>query len=386
MRNEEGMPAARDARLQAEASSRVAPIALLGRQDQPTDGVRDYCAQLQEAFARRGERLAGAEMRWDTQGWLRAAGKIWKESRAWRGRWVLLQYTALMWSRRGFPAGALAVLWILRLRGARLCVVFHDVRNDLTHGWKQRLRVPCQYWTMRKAFRWAACAVLTVPAKQVPWLPRNSERAVFVPVGANLPEENHESRAGNTGDAAPRTTATVAVFGVTGGTANSEEAEEISYVTKRVRAKLAGVRLMVLGRGSSEAEAALRKHLDGSGVELSVLGLLPAGEVRRKLAAASALLCVRGHISSRRGSAIAGIACGLPIVGYRGPETAFPITEAGVLLVDRGDRDALAEALGRVLADQTLHDELRQRSLAAEQKYFSWDAIAEQFARALAEH
>ena len=94
-------------------ASPIAPIALLGREDLPTDGVRDYCLQLSRAFARRGEHLDVAEVRRETQGWLRAVGQLWRESRAWKGRWVLLQYTSLMWSRRGFPVGALAVLGIL---------------------------------------------------------------------------------------------------------------------------------------------------------------------------------------------------------------------------------------------------------------------------------
>jgi len=81
--------------------------------------------------------------------------------------------------------------------------------------------------------------------------------------------------------------------------------------------------------------------------------------------------------------AIAGIACGLPIVGYRGGETAFPITDAGILLVDPGDRVGIAEALTRVLCDAKFRDEMRQRSLAAGQRDFSWDAIAEQFLLAL---
>src|SRR5450631_4206495 len=102
-------------------------ILLLGRRDQPTDGVRDYCEQLSQAFARRGDRLEIAELRWDTEGWLRVGWRFWRQSKSWAGSWVLFQYTALMWSQRGFPFGALAVLWILKFRGVRICVVFHDV-------------------------------------------------------------------------------------------------------------------------------------------------------------------------------------------------------------------------------------------------------------------
>ena len=45
-------------------------------------------------------------------------------------------------------------------------------------------------------------------------------------------------------------------------------------------------------------------------------------------------LFARKPIPSRRGSAIAGIACGLPLIAYTGAETATPITDADVILVD----------------------------------------------------
>ncbi len=371
----------RDATVAAKPSVGSAHVALLGRLDMPTDGVRDYCQHLSEAFARCGEVLEIAEVRWESQGWLEGIGRLWRESRKWRRRWMLFQYTALMWSRRGFPVGAIAVLWILKMRGAKICVVFHDIRYDRARGWKQRVRVAFQYRTMRLALRWATRGVLTVPAEQVPWLPKNSAKSAFIPVGANLPK---------TGEQAPNRptrrsgVATIAVFGITEGPQGQREAAAISYLIKKVIAKTPELRVLVMGRGSTEAEDALRGALEGSGVQVSVLGLLAAEKVRQNLAQADVLLCIRGHISSRRGSAIAGIACGLPIVGYRGEETAFPITEAGVLLAENGDRDGVADALCRVLTDDKLREELRRRSAAAEQQYFSWDAIAAQFLRVLA--
>ena len=143
------------------------------------------------------------------------------------------------------------------------------------------------------------------------------------------------------------------------------------------------MRLLAIGRGTEVFEGALRQALNGSGIELSMLGLMPAENLVQALAGAQVLICVRGHVSSRRGSAIAGIVCGVPIVGYRGVETGFPITEAGVKLVDQYDREGLAEALAQVLTDEKLSGELRQRSEVAARKYFSWDAIASQFVSAM---
>jgi glycosyltransferase involved in cell wall biosynthesis len=98
---------------------------------------------------------------------------------------------------------------------------------------------------------------------------------------------------------------------------------------------------------------------------------------------ADALLCVRGHLSTRRTTGIAGIACGLPVIGYEGGETGYPMTEAGAVLVPDGDREALARALARVLVEEDLWRTLHQRNLSAHERFFSWDAIARCYMRVL---
>lgn len=354
----------------------LACVALLGRQDEPTDGVRDYCELLSQAFARRGMQLDTVALRWDVDGWRKALGTLWKASRGWSGRIILLQYTALMWSRRGFPVGALAALAILKIRGARVCVVFHDAGYARARGALRQLRVAFQNFTIRTMFRGAEIPVLTVPASQLDWLPRRSERAVFIPVGANLAPAALRRR-----ESLPKVP-TVAVFGVTGGEHIETESEAIAHVILRVAAGMPSVRLNVFGRGASEAEGPLRSRLAGKNVETTVEGVLRADEVRERLCRADVLLFVRGQVSSRRGSAIAGIACGLPVAGYRGRETAAPIDEAGVVLVENGNQDALAQALRRILSDKKLYDELCHRSAVVAERDFSWDAIACKFADA----
>jgi glycosyltransferase involved in cell wall biosynthesis len=355
-------------------------VALLGRLDQPTDGVRDYCVHLSQAFARRGVRMDIVQLRWKNEGWIKTLASLWRQSRAWKNHFVFLQYTALMWSRRGFPAGALAVLAILKWRGVRLGVVFHDVRYEPARGVLRRFRIACQNFAIRAAYRCAELPVLTVPVTHLSSLPRNTSRAVFIPVGANFPTD------GATSIRTSRSSApTIAVYGVTGGAHIEPEVRDIAYAIKRALTKVSQLRLVVFGRNALEAEPALRRELAGANVAVSVFGVLPAEEVRERLTESDVLLFVRGHISSRRGSAIAGIVCGLPVVGYRGAETAAPISEAGVLLVDQNDRGALAEALIRVLSDAQLYGDLRERNAAVTAKHVSWDAIAAQFTRAMAD-
>lgn len=361
-----------------EIASPIKAVALLGRRDQPTDGVYDYCEYLSAAFARRSDCLDVVELRWDVHAWRRTLLNLWSRSRSWKNRPVLLQYTALMWSARGFPVGALAVIAILKWRGVRLGVVFHDVDYQRANGIIRQIRVVCQKFCIRTAFRCAEFPILTVPASQIPWLPRNAKRATFIPVGANFPPASVTSK--STDLPAVRT---VAVFGVTGDAQVAVETRDIAHAMKQAAATGLKLRLDVFGRNAIEAEPALRKELGDAGISLSVAGVLSAEEVRAHLCEADVLLFVRGPISSRRGSALAGIVCGTPVVGYRGAETAPPITEAGVVLVAINDSAALAKALAAVLTDTQLNQRLREQNSAVTAGYLSWDAIALQFAGAL---
>lgn len=355
-------------------------ILLLGRRDQPTDGVADYCEKLREAGSPRGISFEAVQLPWFENGWAPALAGLRSAAADWRNRWVLLQFTTLAWSRRGFPLRAPRVLSVLRQCGARPGVVFHDFYPLPGAGIVGRIREYCQLRVLRELYARSDLAVFPVPLNKVAWLPIRREKAVFIPVGSNFPEL--ACRVENK-DALSQAVSTVAVFGFTGGVRGAEEVEDIAYALRCVQSKGVRLRLMAIGRGSSEFEGSLRKVLNGSGIEISVLGLMPADDLAGALATAQVLLCVRGYVSTRRGNAIAAIACGLPVVGYRGAETAFPITEAGVKLVEPRDRDRLGQSLAEVLTDEKLYGELRRRSEAATQKYFCWDAIATQFANAM---
>ncbi len=172
----------------------------------------------------------------------------------------------------------------------------------------------------------------------------------------------------------------VAVFGITGGESGRKEIENIVEAVRFAASRVGNLRLIVLGRNAQSAEEELRKRLRDSAVELHVLGVLSAGDVERSLSDSDVLLFVRGHISTRRGSAIAGIACGLPVVAFEGPETAAPITEAGLALFSPLRKGDLGDVLVRVLEDEHYRASLAQRSWLAQRQYFSWQAIAARYA------
>jgi glycosyltransferase involved in cell wall biosynthesis len=352
-------------------------IGLLGRLDRPTDALRDYCLRLSEALGRRGVVFTLREARWERDGWIRTLWSLWKEGRAWQGQWLLVQYTGLMWSRHGFPLAVPLLLGLLKARGCRVAVVFHDVRAGLYKRWIHRRQLDVQYWVMRTAYRLAERSVITIPLDRVPWLPADSRKAVFIPVGANIPSVQDLGL--ETCTRAATAQKTVAVFGVSSWrVAQQQEVQDVAHAVQIAAKRFPDLRLLVMGRGAEEAAPRLRESLNGCGASLDVRGILPDAEVSRLLASSDVFLFARGSLSTRRGSGLAAIACGVPLVAYQGEETAFPVTEAGVLLVPEGDRDALASALLRVLSDDSLRQSLRERNLRAQQEWFSWEPIANQ--------
>jgi len=360
--------------------SRQRIIALLGKRDTPTDAVEEYCRHLGEALEAHDYVLAVERVNWDTRGWASALRRLRRHARRWRGTWVLVQYTALAWSARGFPLRFLRVLKILKAAGVRIGVVYHDVEPFGGKRVIDRVRRGAQLRTMRGALRLVEAAILTVPAEKLSWFGKPQANIHFIPVGANLSISNATvARARVAGDGK----LAIAVYGITGGEAGRKEIEETASALRIVAPRVKNLALIVFGRNSKDAEAELREALSGIDVEIHVMGVLTEEAVAKTLALSDVLLFLRGPISSRRGSAIAGIACGLPVIARQGPETAPPITEAGLALYSPQRKDDLGEVLLRVLQDEHYRAELAQRSWSAQRQYFSWHAIAKRYADVL---
>jgi len=291
-----------------------------------------------------------------------------------------VQYTALAWSARGFPLRFPRVLKSLKAAGAGVAVVFHDIEPYSGTRVIDGLRRRVQLHVMLKALGLSDAAVFTVPMEKVSWIKHEPGKGRFIPVGANLPTSSEaNSRKGVSMDGK----LSVAVFGVTGGEAGRREIETIVEAVRFAAARVGNLRLIVLGRNAQSAEAELTNRLHDSPVELHVLGVLPGEDVVRSLSASDVLLFVRGHISTRRGSAIAGIACGLPVIAFEGSETAPPITEAGLAFFSPQRKGDLGNVLLRVLEDEHYRTSLTQRSLLAQRQYFSWRVIAARYAEFL---
>lgn len=357
-------------------------IALLGRKDEPTDAVEQYCGYLGTALRTHDFQLEMCRVPWEIHGWAEALNLLRLQAAPWRGRWVLVQYTALAWSSRGFPFKFLRVLKTLKSAGARVAVVFHDPEPFRGPRLVEHLRTRVQLYIMRRALADAELAVFTIPSEKISWLAGSSSRVHFIPVGPNLPIPVPPENALNSSSQS-QGVPTIGVFTITGGEHGARETRVILAAVRHASEKVGKLRLSVFGRHAELREAALREGLKNMPVEISAEGILDDQQVIEHICTADVLLFVRGAITSGRSSAIAGIACGVPMIAYGGNQTAWPVTDAGVLFVAPGNPAELRDALVRVLSEPELRASLHRRNNQVYREHFSWPAIAARFAALL---
>src|SRR5205814_4109488 len=189
-------------------------------------------------------------------GWPASLNALRLQAESWRGVWVMVQYTSLAWSARGFPGRFFRVLRILRKAGARIAVVFHDAEPFSGSRLVDRFRRAVQFRVMRGAVALSDRAVLTVPVARLSWLQDSLATVLFIPVGANLPqpplEQDHDLL---------HDPPTIAVYSITGGAPGDRETDEIIRVVRYASAKSGKLRLHVFGRHAEVRENALRTGL-----------------------------------------------------------------------------------------------------------------------------
>jgi len=349
-------------------------IALLGRKDTPTDAVEEYCKYLGHSLNEHDFDLQIRRVPWEKHGWQDALHALELQAAGWKGTWVLIQYTALAWSARGFPLRFRKVLKILRRAGARVAIVFHDVLPFSSSRIIDQCRQQVQKRIMLQALNSADLAIFTVPPEKLSWVASIPNKAAFIPVGPNLPIPEIIDPAGL------KEILTVGVFSITGGDSGSRETQTILEVVRDAIPRIGKIRLLVFGRHAELREQDLRCGLQALPVDLTVEGVLSDQEVVKRFRACDVMLFVRQAISSRRSSAIAGIACGVPMIAYSGEETAPPITDAGVLLVSPSSTQELKDGLFRLLSDAELRKQLATLNRSVYQDHFAWSAIAAKFA------
>lgn len=257
---------------------------------------------------------------------------IWRTGRAWK-KFAAPRRLLLQWVPQGFGCRGvnlpfcLWLWWRTAVRGDELEIMFHEVRVGWAGSVGQRLASLIQrlmVWVLTHAAGklWMATLI---------WKPLlNSARkpAVWLPVPANVPgtaSASHVSAARQR--FAPGDALLIGHF----GTGSPLHMPLLIEVARELLARNANARLLLIGEVSGEQRtfhAALPEAAD----RIFSTGPLPAGQVAAALEACDLVLQLYvDGVSTRRGSVMAALANGCPLVTTRGIATEPLWLETGAL-------------------------------------------------------
>jgi glycosyltransferase involved in cell wall biosynthesis len=345
----------------------VATSAFAEDDERTVDGVVDHARHLVCALDNVGATSELIAMNWRESGVLTAAIRVLRALWLHRPRRFLIHYSQLAWSRRGLPFGLLLLVAACRVF-APGCVWVHDPDRVSTRRLlRHRLASAVKGVGLRSATRIAGMSVVSVEPSRIYWAKgviRN--RLAFCASPSNVGHAQWNP---------PSDMFTVACFGIDVDVVH-REGPPISHVAEELARLIGPFRLRVLGTSRANRTESFVEHLQMVGVECDAPGYLEADAVAERLATSHAYLAARGPLSSRSGALAAALACGLPIVGYAGAETGFPVNQAGVVFVGSGDAKLLAEALAALSGDVARQAELSRRSSQAAAASMSWSDVA----------
>lgn len=272
-----------------------------------------------------------------------------------------------------------------RLRGwaarPRVLVTAHDLLEP--YLWPKA--GPARRWVTRRLLADADAAVVTNQEDLTQAAARLGVRAALIPIGSNIavaPPPGYDRLAWRARLGVGPDQPLLAYFGMI------SRSKGIETLLEALEQLPPALRLLLIG-GPSPAPhdqtyaAQIRRRIAARGLEarVAITGHCPAPEVSAHLLAAdAAALPFADGATFRRGSLLAALAHGVPVVTTHppgGPQAAAPELADGahVLLVQPGDAAGLAAALGRLLASPALAERLSVagRSLA---RQFAWETIA----------
>ncbi|MCI0669632.1 MAG: glycosyltransferase, partial [Myxococcaceae bacterium] len=278
---------------------------------------------------------------------------------------LLVQYVPHAFGRGGL--NVVFAAWLAVQRRAELWVMFHEVSMPWSWGpgglqaGIQRVMAAMLARRARRIFvstpAWAPRLTMRRGGVALEWLPVPSN--VIGPAGETAREAARSRVPGEAG--AP----VVGHFGTFGEGIGGP----LHLVLRLVAEAHPTVRFMLLGRGSRTFHARLLRDVPTLTGRIIALGGLPPEELAPHLAACDLMLQpYPDGVTTRRGTAMAALALGRPLVTNAGSltEPVWRSTEA-VLLAARPEAGELARAVLRLLSDPG--DEWRRRAEAARRLY-----------------
>jgi glycosyltransferase involved in cell wall biosynthesis len=374
-------------------TSRAEPtIAVVGVSVGQTCGVRDHAVLLAEALAGRevassmhwlwrseGASLRGA--RSEMRSWTRALAAELNESPPTA---VLLHYSVFSYSYRGLPLFVHPTLAAVRESGRPVLTALHEFAYPWRFGGlRGDVWALSQRMLLIDVMRASTAVIVTADFRSQwlssrAWLPKRP--LVVAPVFSNLPAPVNGSRPSRPG-------AVVGMFGY------SYEGAAVTLVLDAIRAlRMRGldVELSLLGAPgpSSSAGESWRAAARSRGLTdaLSFSGALPAQVLSDSLSACDVLLFAdTSGPSSRKTTLAASLASGRPLVAIDGRRRWSELVRSDAARVVAPTSDALADAVGELLADEVGREALGARGREFAEREMSVAGTAEAYSALLAD-
>ncbi len=349
-------------------------IAVVGVSVGPNCGVRDHATVLAEALAR--EQITSS-LHWLSRREGHSIRAARSEFRAWTRDLaaeldasppgaVLLHYSVFAFSYRGLPLFVHPTLSAMRGLRRPVVTVLHEFAYPWRYGgWRGDVWAASQRMLLIDVVRASTAVIVTADFRAQwlasrPWLPKRP--VIVAPVFSNLPPPANGTRP----DRARRL---IGLFGY------SHQGAGVALVLDAIgalRSRGLDVELSLLGapgRSSSSGESWLAgARSRGLTDALSFSGTLPAQELSDELAACEVLLFAdTSGPTSRKTTLAASLASGTPVVAIDGDRRWSELVNSQAARLAASTPDALADAIGELLADDGLREALgaRGREFAA---------------------
>jgi glycosyltransferase involved in cell wall biosynthesis len=296
-------------------------------------------------------------------------------------RRLLVQYAPNVWGYRGVNLGFCRWLVRRRRRGDDVWAMIHEA----FYGWYLRDR-PTR-WALAAAHRLMIRSLLAASSRVFlsmpglerrlrPYEPGPRRPMTWLPVPSNVPAvEDAAAVAATRRRVAPRGELVVGHFGTFGPSYRHLLAAALPPLLED-RPDRVG---LLIGRGGGPFAAELAAAHPGLAGRLVATGGLAPEAASLHLQACDVLVQPYDDgVSTRRGSAMAGLAHGRPIATTRGRHTDPTWSAAGcVSLVAPDDPAALARAAEALLADPDARDRLGAAARAAYDRHFALERTIE---------
>ncbi len=367
-------------------TARIAPVRC---------GVGDHSVRLAHHLAERGDRvvlitassqvpylanvapakfsISNCVPAWSWRGMRR----FYKAVRAEKPDVLVVQWVPQLYGRGGITLALPLTLALLAFRGTKIHLMVHETWVNFTSlplffmgvmqrlamvilvKSSQRIGVSIDAWTsmLRAWFPKQRDQIQTIPAfSNIPYL-ADTEGALTARLNANIP---------------PNAT----VLGVFSLSGSGKAYSFIETAWEKILDSNEQVFLVVIGASVDDAKRYLPRLINDHRCRFT--GFLQAEEVSHWLQSIDLLLApFTDGVSSRRGSVLAAISHGVPVVTTRGRLTDRVLFEGGPLVLSHLDEDAFANEVVALLQDDIRRKKLAATARGFYKKHFSIERVAE---------